>query len=108
MILSIHGKKQAKAFAEELTDLEDMVVELIVRLLKNRIIFASLLNHSQSSDWEKADFNKANTYRERLLERVLQQWRDDTLRGKLLDEVPEVAKKKEKKEKISTYDQTLL
>lgn len=104
----INGKKQAKTFAEELTDLEDMVIELIVRLLKDRIIFASLLNHSQSSDWEKADFNKANTYRERLLEQVLQQWRDDTLRGKLLDEVPEVAKKKEKKEKISTYEQTLL
>jgi tetratricopeptide repeat protein len=104
----INGKKQMKAFAEELTALEDMVIELMVRLLKDKVVFTSLLNKSPDPNWEKAAINKANTYRERLLERVLQQWRDDTLSGKLLEKVPEVAQKKEKKEKISTYEQTLL
>ena len=104
----INGKKQVKAFTEELISLEDMVIELIVRLLKDKVIFAALLDESSDPNWEKAAINKANTYRERLLERVLQQWRDDTLSSKLLEEVPEVAQKKEKKEKISTYQQTLL
>ena len=103
----INNKKQVKAFSEELTALEDMVIELIVRLLKDRIIFTSLLE-KQSNDWEKTDFDRANSYRERLLERVLQQWRDNTLSGKLMEDPVEIAQPKEKKKRISTYEQTLL
>ncbi|ERI63117.1 hypothetical protein HMPREF1551_01520 [Capnocytophaga sp. oral taxon 863 str. F0517] len=103
----INNKKQVKAFSEELTALEDMVIELIVRLLKDRIIFTSLLE-KQSNDWKKTDFDRANSYRERLLERVLQQWRDNTLSGKLMEDPVEIAQPKEKKKRISTYEQTLL
>ena len=103
----INNKKQVKAFSEELTALEDMLIELIVRLLKDRIIFTSLLE-KQSNDWKKTDFDRANSYRERLLERVLQQWRDNTLSGKLMEDPVEIAQPKEKKKRISTYEQTLL
>ena len=103
----INNKKQVKAFSEELTALEDVVIELIVRLLKDRIIFTSLLD-KQSNDWKKTDFDRANSYRERLLERVLQQWRDNTLSGKLMEDPVEIAQLKEKKKRISTYEQTLL
>ena len=103
----INNKKQVKAFSEELTALEDVVIELIVRLLKDRIIFTSLLE-KQSNDWKKTDFDRANSYRERLLERVLQQWRDNTLSGKLMEDPVEIAQPKEKKKRISTYEQTLL
>ena len=103
----INNKKQVKTFSEELTALEDMVIELIVRLLKDRIIFTSLLE-KQSNDWEKTDFDRANSYRERLLEKVLQQWRDNTLSGKLMEDPVEIAQPKEKKKRISTYEQTLL
>ena len=103
----INNKKQVKAFSEELTALEDMVIELIVRLLKDRIIFTSLLE-KKSNDWEKTDFDRANSYRERLLEKVLQQWRDNTLSGKLMEAPIEIAQPKEKKKRISTYEQTLL
>lgn len=105
--LQINNKKQVKAFSEELTALEDMVIELIVRLLKDRIIFTSLLE-KQSNDWKKTDFDRANSYRERLLEKVLQQWRDNTLSGKLMEAPVEIAQPKEKKKRISTYEQTLL
>ena len=103
----INNKKQVKAFSEELTALEDMLIELIVRLLKDRIIFTSLLE-KQSNDWKKTDFDRANSYRERLLERALQQWRDNTLSGKLMEDPVEIAQPKEKKKRISTYEQTLL
>ena len=103
----INNKKQVKTFSEELTALEDMVIELIVRLLKDRIIFTSLLE-KQSNDWKKTDFDRANSYRERLLEKVLQQWRDNTLSGKLMEAPVEIAQPKEKKKRISTYEQTLL
>ena len=103
----INNKKQVKAFSEELTALEDILIELIVRLLKDRIIFTSLLE-KQSNDWKKTDFDRANSYRERLLERVLQQWRDNTLSGKLMEDPVEIAQPKEKKKRISTYEQTLL
>jgi tetratricopeptide repeat protein len=103
----INNKKQVKAFSEELTALEDVVIELIVRLLKDRIIFTSLLE-KQSNDWKKTDFDRVNSYRERLLERVLQQWRDNTLSGKLMEDPVEIAQPKEKKKRISTYEQTLL
>ena len=103
----INNKKQVKAFSEELTALEDMLIELIVRLLKDRIIFTSLLE-KQSNDWKKTDFDRANSYRERLLEKVLQQWRDNTLSGKLMEAPVEIVQPKEKKKRISTYEQTLL
>ena len=105
--LQINNKKQVKAFAEELTALEDMLIELIVRLLKDRIIFTSLLE-KQSNDWKRTDFDRANSYRERLLEKVLQQWRDNTLSGKLMETPVEIVQPKEKKKRISTYEQTLL
>ena len=103
----INNKKQVKAFSEELTALEDMVIELIVCLLKDRIIFTSLLD-KQSNDWKKTDFDRANSYREHLLEKVLQQWRDNTLSGKLMEAPVEIVQPKEKKKRISTYEQTLL
>ncbi|WP_454997967.1 helix-turn-helix domain-containing protein [Capnocytophaga granulosa] len=104
--LQVNGKKQVKAFTEELTQLEDMQIDAIVQLLKTKIILESIIDPPSEQE-ERKSFEKAKNYRERLLGRAIEKWREDSLNGKLSTEAPELVKKKEKKEKISTYALTL-
>ena len=104
--LQVNGKKQVKAFTEELTQLEDIQIDAIVQLLKTKIILESIIDPPSEQE-ERKSFERAKNYRERLLGRAIEKWREDSLNGKLSTEAPELVKKKEKKEKISTYALTL-
>ena len=103
----INGKKQGKAFVEELTLLEEMIIEAIVRLLKTKIILESLLDNHQNIEDRKENFEKAKSYKEYLLSRVFEKWKEDSLSGKISIGGLNITKEK-KKEKISTYEQTFL
>ncbi|MEB3004961.1 helix-turn-helix domain-containing protein [Capnocytophaga sp. G2] len=103
----INGKKQGKTFVEELTLLEEMIIEAIVRLLKTKIILESLLDNHQNIEDRKENFEKAKSYKEYLLSRVFEKWKEDSLSGKISIGGLNITKEK-KKEKISTYEQTFL
>ena len=96
-----------ESFIEELTSLEDIQVEAITRLLKTKVILESLIEADVLEG--KASFEKANFYRETLLNRVLDKWRQDSLSGQLAttDMIAPLQEKKHK-EKVSTYEQTYL
>ena len=103
--LQVNGKKQVKAFIEELTSLEDIQVEAITRLLKTKVILESLIETDVLEG--KASFEKANSYRETLLNRVLDKWRQDSLSGQFATvEMMAPLQEKKHKEKTSTYQQT--
>ena len=115
--LQVNGKKQVKAFSEELTQLEDIQIDAITQLLKTKIILESMITPSSEQE-EKRAFERAKNYRERLIGRALEKWREDSLNGKFSTEEPtlvaegkkekkEKKGKKEKAEKISTYARTL-
>ena len=109
-----------KAFSEELTQLEDIQIDAITQLLKTKIILESMIAPSSEQE-EKRAFERAKNYRERLIGRALEKWREDSLNGKFSAEEPtlvaegkkekkekkEKKGKKEKAEKISTYARTL-
>ena len=106
-----------KAFSEELTQLEDIQIDAITQLLKTKIILESMITPSSEQE-EKRAFERAKNYRERLIGRALEKWREDSLNGKFSTEEPtlvaqgkkekkEKKGKKEKAEKISTYARTL-
>lgn len=103
--LQVNGKKQVKAFIEELTSLEDIQVEAITRLLKTKVILELLIETDVLEG--KASFERANSYRETLLNRVLDKWRQDSLSGQFATvEMMAPLQEKKHKEKISTYQQT--
>ena len=103
-----------KAFSEELTQLEDIQIDAITQLLKTKIILESMITPSSEQE-EKRAFERAKNYRERLIGRALEKWRENSLNGKFSTEEPtlvaegkkEKKGKKEKAEKISTYARTL-
>ena len=109
--LQVNGKKQVKAFSEELTQLEDIQIDAIIQLLKTKIILESMITPSSEQE-EKRAFERAKNYRERLIGRALEKWRENSLNGKFSTEEPTLVAegkkgKKEKAEKISTYARTL-
>ena len=59
--LQVNGKKQVKAFIEELTSLEDIQVEAITRLLKTKVILESLIEADVLEG--NTSFVMSNSYR---------------------------------------------
>lgn len=104
VIGEISTLRQVKQYREELFELEDMVANNIRNLLKTRQI-AELAIEGKPFEATNINNRELNRIREQLTEKALQHLRDSQLF--VPNEIGGKRKKKEKKEKVSTYDVTL-